>query len=40
MDRVNQKYGKDTLSIASIHDIEGAGTAKIAFNRIPDQDEV
>jgi DNA polymerase-4 len=40
IDAVNKKFGKDALTIASIHDLQAAGQAKIAFQHIPDEEDL
>lgn len=36
MDRLNQKYGKNTVYLASMHGAEDAAPTRIAFGNIPD----
>ncbi len=38
LDKINQKYGKDSLSLGPVLTDSGSGT-KIAFKRIPDREE-
>lgn len=40
VDKINDKYGKHTLHIASLHDHLDAAPTRIAFSRIPELDEL
>jgi DNA polymerase IV len=40
VDKINQRYGKESITFASIHDLDAAGTAKIAFSNIPDKEDL
>lgn len=40
IDKINDKYGKNTIHIASLHEHLGAAPTRIAFSRIPELDEL
>ena len=40
VDKINDKYGKNTLHLASLHEHLGAAPTHIAFSRIPELDEL
>lgn len=39
VDELNNRFGKDTVYLGSLHDTREASSARIAFSRIPDVDE-
>lgn len=39
MDLINERFGKDRLHLASIHDITQAAPTRIPFNRVPEASE-
>jgi len=39
MDKINSKYGKETISIGALHQFPQAAPPRIAFRRIPDLEE-
>jgi len=40
IDKINDRYGKDTIHLASLHDHLGKARTHIAFSRIPELDEL
>ncbi len=40
VDAINEKYGKDTVHLASLHNHLGSAPTRIAFSRIPELDEL
>ncbi len=40
VDAINQKYGRDTVYVGSLHDHRSTAPTRIAFSRIPELDEV
>ncbi len=38
MDQLNQRYGKHTLHLGSIHDVLDSAPLRIAFSNIPEED--
>lgn len=40
VDAINEKYGKDTVHLASLHEHLGSAPTRIAFSRIPELDEL
>jgi hypothetical protein len=39
MDKINQKYGKNTVQLGASHQQKEAAPTRIAFSRIPELDE-
>lgn len=40
VDKINQKYGKDTVYLSSIHQSIEAAPTRVSFSRIPELDEI
>lgn len=40
IDQINEKYGKDTIHLASLHEYTRSARTHIAFSRIPELDEL
>lgn len=39
IDKINEKYGKNTITFASIHDFKSTAPTRIAFSRVPKKEE-
>ncbi len=39
MDELNERFGRDTVYVGTLHEVKGAGASRIAFQRVPELDE-